>query len=165
MRIRALLTLLSLAALAGCSPTLSEDFDAFCKVANEVNREKRLSAEEKLVAISQRKGEFTRSSEGGSPAPWPKIDALPAAQRYAALLEAARSAGKADYKCTSYERIMATLAVEETAKQQAESPPDAGVSPDAGVAPAPAEDPKKAASKAEKKKTEKKKKKKKKKSH
>jgi hypothetical protein len=131
-----------------CSNPQSEDLDNFCKVVNEVNRDSSLpTAEAKLAKIGERIAEY---SKGGADA-WKKLSASPTDKKYGLLLDSAKSIGKGDYKCSGYERLLATVAVEENAKKLAEQPkPDAGVAPEPPKPAKAPEDDKRAAATAKK---------------
>jgi hypothetical protein len=138
---------------AACSNPQGEDLDTFCKVVNDVNRDSsQPTAEAKLAKINERSAEYTK---GGADS-WKKLAAAPNdGKKYGMLMEAAKAAGKTDYKCTGFEKLLATAAVEETAKQKAlEEKPDASAAPE--EKPKPAEDTK-ASTPAKKKKHGKKK--------
>lgn len=133
---------LGLAMIAGCDPSLSEDFDAFCRVVNEVNKETSLPAGDRLNKITSRAEEYSKSSDSkAADSVWKKMADVPADKRYAFLTDAAHGAGKGDYRCSGYEKLLVTYNVEVQAKQRAEeekqaaetAKPDAGVSPDAGT--------------------------------
>jgi hypothetical protein len=143
---------------AGCGPTLSEDFDAFCGVVNDVNRDLGMPTADKLAKISSRSAEYSRAPESTAPGNvWQKMNETPAESRYAFITGAARSAGKSDWKCNGYEKLLVTYTVEASIKKNEEekkaaeaAKPDAGVSPDAGS------EPEKATKKVKKKKARKK---------
>lgn len=133
--------------LAACDPSLSEDFDSFCRVVNETNKQANIPATERLLLITGRAPEYSLSPESkAADSPWKKMDALPPDKRYAFLTETAHASGKADYKCNGYEKLLVTASVEMAAKEKAaqekaaaveaaaaNATPDAGVSPDAGA--------------------------------
>lgn len=132
--------------IAACDPSLSEDFDSFCRVVNETNKQANLPATERLLLITGRAPEYSLSAESKSAdSLWKKMDALPTDKRYAFLTQTAHASGKADYKCNGYEKLLVTATVELAAKEKAaqekaaaeaaaaSATPDGGVSPDAGT--------------------------------
>lgn len=158
---RLTLASIALASAAGCGTSLGEDFDSFCKVVNETNGDKTLNSEAKLAKIAGRSAEYMKSPESAAADNvWQKLNNTAVDKKYAFLVDSAKAAGKSDWHCTGYEKIMVTLSVEQAAKQKAaeerekaaqvEAKPDAGVPPDAGTA-ADKKAAKKAAKKAKKK--------------
>jgi hypothetical protein len=138
--------------LAGCGPTIGEDFDSFCRVVNEVNKERDLSTDARVAKINERKAEFTTAEESQAPAAaWAKYDAVPSDQRYKFLVDAAHAAGKAEWKCVGFEKLMVTLTVEQTAKLRAEEEAKAKAAADEAAAAAKLEAEKKSADKVGKK--------------
>ena len=162
---RVLSSFAGLALFSGCGPTLSEDFDSFCRVVNETNKQTNIPATDRLMLITGRAEEYSKSEESkAADNVWKKMADIPLDKRYAFLTDAANAAGKADYRCSGFEKLLATATVEANAKKVAEEKkaaeaaaaaaggtPDAGVSPDAGT---------QAAEKATSKKSKKKKRKK-----
>lgn len=109
-----------LAFASACGPTLSEDFDSFCRVVNEVNKDNSLGTEEKLAKIAGRSAEYMKSAESmAADNVWQKLNNAPPDKKYASLVDSARSAGKADYKCGGYEKMLVMFTVEQAAKQKA----------------------------------------------
>lgn len=128
-----------LLALAGIGPLAcakpgAEDLEAFCAVVNDVTRDSSLTTDAAFAAIAARSGEYTKSGSNGPDDVWTKLQATPPEQRYSVLMDAAHSIGKADYKCTSYQKLVATATVEQAKQRAAEEKPDGGVAPDAGAA-------------------------------
>lgn len=159
---RALLLASTLLATA-CGPTLAEDFDQFCRVVNEVNKDPNLPTEEKLAKIAGRSAEYMQSPESkAADNVWTKLNNTAPDKKYAATVDAAHAAGKADWRCGSYEKMLVTYNVEQAAKQKAAEEKlkaaDAEKEKAAAATPPPPAEPEKKSKKAAKKSGKKKKK-------
>ncbi len=161
MKLHGLVLLLGILSAAGgvaCSNPQGEDLDNFCKVVNDVNRDSNLpSAESKLAKISERSAEYTKAGSSGAKL-WSDLAAAPNDKKYGVLIDGAKAIGKNDYQCRGYEKLLATMSVEEEAKKKAlEEKPDAGVAPEPPKPP-PEETAKATSAKKDKKHSKKKKK-------
>jgi hypothetical protein len=131
--------------LAGCGPTQSEDFESFCRVVNEINKDANLSNDDKLAKIATRSEEYTKSPESKAPDNvWKKLGEASIDQKYAVVHEGAKAAGKTDWKCKGYETLLVQITVQQTmkkkeaeeaaAKTATETKPDGAVTADAQTA-------------------------------
>lgn len=93
-------------ALACSSSPLVKELEDFCRVVNEVDRQASMSPEDKLSKITARKTEFVHAASPKPDSVWAKLDQAPADQRYGMLTSAAQSAGKSDWSCKVYDRIV-----------------------------------------------------------
>src|SRR5262245_60270873 len=99
----------------GCGPSQSEDFDQFCRVVNETNKENALNEEQKLEKITSRSEEYTKAEESkGADSAWKRIAAAPIDQKYALLESSAKAAGKGDWRCKGYEALLIKIIVQQT---------------------------------------------------
>jgi hypothetical protein len=161
MKLHGLVLLLAALASAGgfaCSNPQGEDLDNFCKAVNEVNRDSNLpTAESKIAKITERSPEYTKAGSSGAKL-WSDVAAAANDKKYGILIDGAKAIGKNDYQCRGYEKLLATMSVEDEAKKRAlEEKPDAGVAPDPPKPP-PEETAKATSSKKDKKHSKKKKK-------
>ncbi|MBI2374499.1 MAG: hypothetical protein HYV07_10940 [Deltaproteobacteria bacterium] len=107
--------------LVSCSgPTLTADLEAFCKVAQEADRDASMSAEDKLKKVDARGAEYKRAIQKPGEDVWGKLAVAPLDKKHSVLVAAGEAAGKKGWHCTAYERMVSTVVAQQLLKQQKE---------------------------------------------
>lgn len=142
MRSLVVLLALSLSALAGCRPAIEEDLDGFCRVVNEVAHDRNVAPPQQFERVLASKDRYSKAIKDGSSDIFKKLPDVPLAERYTFLLDASKKVGQGDWRCSAFERMVATArAAEQAKKELAEEQARAEAAKAAAASPAPTPSP------------------------
>lgn len=118
MRSRIVLLALSVSAFAGCRPAIEEDLDGFCRVVNEVAHDPNVAPPQQFERVLSRKDSYSKAIKDGTSDIFKKLPDVPLDERYTFLLDASKKAGQGDWRCSAFERMVATARAAEMAKKE-----------------------------------------------